>query len=659
MKTTFVFHEQNVGSPAAQYAIPELPLVTIGSDASNRIVLNGDGVSAFHAVLMLEGHGGFVICDQGSGTGIMVNGERVEEHALSDGDMVCIGGCLLRYEDTAAAKVMPPPDAQKVEKLPDSGRPETMEKQTEQERKTLRWVLAVLLLLVLAGSGVLFWWQAGRAKKNEITQAVSAAIQPPNLKPEAAPDSKPSALASVPVKAEENKMRKPAAVIDEPVKEVAKPVPASQPPMVETKTPPSAPLPTPAPTKPRPLSERVWALVSRSPASGPSRYEFARETLTWSAAKERAKVRGGHLATVTSQDEHEQVLKVIPKDAVTAWLGAECVGGRWRWITGEPWGFTAWAKSNNGGRGEPSHPGRENFLEFARNGYTEPGGWNDSFESTFWKNETNRCGYVIEWDAPPLKPLPTSDGRIARLDATFDDAVEKEAMAVWRQKMDRLRGLYQQALERDLAALESQPGKEVEKTEYSRDINLVKNGGEITSAVGAAPALLRQRRQTFLRESARHEMEREKQICTLHDYYGKGLARYASDLVREGDQEAARSVTELQMAIERGRIPSDASVSPVTSPDSTHEEITSRLRGTRWTLENASGQPQGTIEFHADSAQASFGVRGLWTMTGPRQIRWQDHEFVFDENFQTFKGWWATPDEKRSGRRVSTAPLKQ
>jgi hypothetical protein len=119
-------------------------------------------------------------------------------------------------------------------------------------------------------------------------------------------------------------------------------------------------------------------------------YEFrggqSSQFVTWPQARllaENSQFRGvqGHLATITSQAEWEFLVSIFPVDDVSpngGFLGGyqdllaadyvEPIGG-WRWVTGEPWEFTAWDG------GEPSDfSGRENYLEHVP---VWQGRWND------------------------------------------------------------------------------------------------------------------------------------------------------------------------------------------------------------------------------------------------------------------------------------------
>jgi uncharacterized RDD family membrane protein YckC len=97
----------------------EIPLsrstiVTIGRDPSNDLVLPDAMVSRRHAVVEHRGQQ-FYLRDCNSANGSVVNGDRVTERALRDGDLVAIGSMRLLFrEDLAQAgsgKIVPHPSA--------------------------------------------------------------------------------------------------------------------------------------------------------------------------------------------------------------------------------------------------------------------------------------------------------------------------------------------------------------------------------------------------------------------------------------------------------------------------------------------------------------------------------------------------------------------
>ncbi len=78
----------------------------IGRSEENHIRIARSGVSRRHA-LVLAGPDGFTIRDLQSQNGTFVNGERVTEHRLADGDRIAIGDAQLVFRSRAAALARP------------------------------------------------------------------------------------------------------------------------------------------------------------------------------------------------------------------------------------------------------------------------------------------------------------------------------------------------------------------------------------------------------------------------------------------------------------------------------------------------------------------------------------------------------------------------
>ncbi len=73
-------------------------VISIGRDPSNDLVLSDSMVSRRHAILE-QRDGVFVLRDNGSANGTLVNGDRVErEHTLRDGDLVAIGSARMLFQ---------------------------------------------------------------------------------------------------------------------------------------------------------------------------------------------------------------------------------------------------------------------------------------------------------------------------------------------------------------------------------------------------------------------------------------------------------------------------------------------------------------------------------------------------------------------------------
>ena len=101
----------------------EIPLsrttiLTIGRDPSNDLVLPDAMVSRRHAVVEHRGKQ-FFLRDCSSANGSVVNGDRVSERPLRDGDLVAIGSMRLLFRDevmeASGGKVLAHPSAAPLE----------------------------------------------------------------------------------------------------------------------------------------------------------------------------------------------------------------------------------------------------------------------------------------------------------------------------------------------------------------------------------------------------------------------------------------------------------------------------------------------------------------------------------------------------------------
>jgi uncharacterized RDD family membrane protein YckC len=88
----------NPSSPARQEMVLPRTLFSIGRDPSNDVVLADAMVSRRHAVVELRGDH-YVLRDCNSSNGSLVNGDKVSERDLHDGDLVAIGCARLLFRD--------------------------------------------------------------------------------------------------------------------------------------------------------------------------------------------------------------------------------------------------------------------------------------------------------------------------------------------------------------------------------------------------------------------------------------------------------------------------------------------------------------------------------------------------------------------------------
>ena len=143
--------------------------------------------------------------------------------------------------------------------------------------------------------------------------------------------------------------------------------------------------------------------------SGNGHYYAARlvqSGIAWHDAQRACVAEGGYLATITSAEEHQLVFALVSTDprfwfidgvgngegpllgGFQANSSAEPSGG-WRWVTGEPFSYTAWSPR------EPNNSGGESRLVFFRQGGLIGDRWNDVGEFSLLR------GYICEADARP------------------------------------------------------------------------------------------------------------------------------------------------------------------------------------------------------------------------------------------------------------------
>ena len=121
--------------------------------------------------------------------------------------------------------------------------------------------------------------------------------------------------------------------------------------------------------------------------TGKGRYHIISGSYDWTTAKADAEKRGGHLATITSEDEWHAIQKWAGNLPSTYWLGGtdEKTEGVWEWITKEAWSFTKWAKN------EPNNLGNEDFLQTWGPSISGNRAWNDN------QFNENKNGYILEF----------------------------------------------------------------------------------------------------------------------------------------------------------------------------------------------------------------------------------------------------------------------
>ncbi|HVE92380.1 MAG TPA: DUF3662 and FHA domain-containing protein [Actinomycetota bacterium] len=87
-----------LGDRGPERTIPVDARIRIGRLADNDLVLPDPEISRHHAEVVDDsGNGMYVVRDLGSKNGTMVNGEKVDQHRLRDGDRIVVGHTVLEF----------------------------------------------------------------------------------------------------------------------------------------------------------------------------------------------------------------------------------------------------------------------------------------------------------------------------------------------------------------------------------------------------------------------------------------------------------------------------------------------------------------------------------------------------------------------------------
>ena len=125
--------------------------------------------------------------------------------------------------------------------------------------------------------------------------------------------------------------------------------------------------------------------------------------ITWEDAKKRCEDKGGHLATITSQDEENFVEQKVNTNSYNYyWLGATDVDGSWQWVTREEFDYTNWCD------GEPSGDDGSGHTEHYLNSFRDMT-WNDAANDYY-----DIDGYICEWDSKVESDAAADDTKEAQ-----------------------------------------------------------------------------------------------------------------------------------------------------------------------------------------------------------------------------------------------------
>ena len=126
-----------------------------------------------------------------------------------------------------------------------------------------------------------------------------------------------------------------------------------------------------------------------------SRYEVINQNLSWDKAKVYCESRGGHLVTITSQQEEAEIIGLLGEARLEAvWIGANNLNAAngFQWVTDERFSYAAW------GSNEPNNDGKGEYYLMLMYREDEGWVWNDSNENGLNSFPADKVGFICEWD---------------------------------------------------------------------------------------------------------------------------------------------------------------------------------------------------------------------------------------------------------------------
>ncbi len=97
--------EQSVFLIVNRQMIPlEKPIIRIGRQLENDIVLHEEFVSRFHAEIRFE-EGKYVLQDNGSTSGTFVNGRKIDRCVLNSGDLISVATIQMMFVNNNASLI--------------------------------------------------------------------------------------------------------------------------------------------------------------------------------------------------------------------------------------------------------------------------------------------------------------------------------------------------------------------------------------------------------------------------------------------------------------------------------------------------------------------------------------------------------------------------
>ena len=158
-------------------------------------------------------------------------------------------------------------------------------------------------------------------------------------------------------------------------------------------------------------------------------YQAESENIGWYSAKASCEDRGGHLITITSPMERGWILSVVPPRPCSTSGGHWYIGAYqeprdaepadFRWVTGEPFDYTAWSPSSPSNSPDFCSDGEDAVGMFGPSGACQISGYEGMWNDLPVCDNDWGPGFIIEWSADCNGDGIVDYGQI--LDGTFAD----------------------------------------------------------------------------------------------------------------------------------------------------------------------------------------------------------------------------------------------
>lgn len=160
--------------------------------------------------------------------------------------------------------------------------------------------------------------------------------------------------------------------------------------------------------------EEMTPIIVKAEPHDPG-YQLFVEDVSWEQARMKCEKMGGHLATITSENEQQVIqdflfateLYINDKGVTRIWIGGnDLESGEFTWITGEGDEFTLPRDDvyTNWAVGEPSRIDKssdilENYVLMFYHKIDQCFYWNDApVDIRYWYSDRKNIAYLCEWD---------------------------------------------------------------------------------------------------------------------------------------------------------------------------------------------------------------------------------------------------------------------